>query len=115
MIPENLDFMLKYGGDGTIGGGSIFGRADTQFWENVWSGDIELARNHAVKNQALLEALWLPGGWAGKYGAYQSQLKKIMELMAVPGGVVRSPRLPILDPKAISEIREILKSFEIIK
>jgi hypothetical protein len=38
-----------------------------------------------------------------------------MELMAVPGGVVRSPRLPILDPKAISEIREILKSFEIIK
>jgi hypothetical protein len=35
--------------------------------------------------------------------------------MAVPGGTVRPPRLPVLDPKAISEIREILKSFEIIK
>lgn len=114
MVPDNLDFMLQYGGDGTIGGGSIFGKDDTKYWEDVWSGDIDSARLHAERNLALLEALWLPGGWAGKWGAYQSQLKKIMELMGVPGGTVRPPRLPISDSKYIDEIRSILKKFEII-
>jgi 4-hydroxy-tetrahydrodipicolinate synthase len=114
MIPENLEFMLQNGGDGTIGGGSIFGRADTKYWEDVWSGELASARLHAENNLKLLEALWLPGGWAGKWGAYQSQLKKIMEIMNVPGGTVRPPRLPITDPDSINEIREVLKKFDLI-
>jgi 4-hydroxy-tetrahydrodipicolinate synthase len=114
MVPDNLDFMLRYGGDGTIGGGSILGRDDTKYWENIWGGDLAKARLHADKNLALLEALWVPGGWAGTWGAYQSQLKKIMEIMGVPGGTVRPPRLPITDSKSINEIQSILKKFEII-
>jgi 4-hydroxy-tetrahydrodipicolinate synthase len=114
MVPDNLDFMLEHGGDGTIGGGSIFGRPDSLYWEQVWSGDLEPARAHARANLALLEALWLPGGWAGKWGAYQSQLKAIMEMIGAPGGVVRPPRLPITDPASLEEIRKILVNAGVI-
>ena len=115
MVPENLEFMLKHGGDGTIGGGSIFGRADSKFWEDVWSGNIDAAMEHAKLNAGLLEAIWAPGGWAGKYGAYQSQLKAIMKLMGVPGGEVRPPRLPLTNPESIELIRKVLVNYGVIK
>jgi 1-pyrroline-4-hydroxy-2-carboxylate deaminase len=115
MIPENLEFMLKHGGDGTIGGGSIFGYADSKFWEDVWSGNIEAAMDHAKLNAGLLDALWAPGGWAGKYGAYQSQLKAIMKLMDVPGGEVRPPRLPLTNLESIELIRKVLVNYGVIK
>ena len=114
MVPAHLDFMLANGGDGTIGGGSIFGRADSLYWENLWSGDIDAARKHAERNLKLLEALWLPGGWAGKWGGYQSQLKAIMAMLGVPGGTVRPPRLPITDPKALTAIRTVLAEFNLV-
>ena len=114
MVPAHLDFMMENGGDGTIGGGSIFGRADTLYWEQVWQGDVASAKKHAERNLALLEALWLPGGWAGKWGAYQSQLKAIMAMMGVPGGTVRPPRLPITDPQSLTAIRTILTDFGVL-
>jgi len=114
MVPAHLDFMLANGGDGTIGGGSIFGRADSLYWENLWSGDIDATRKHAERNLKLLEALWLPGGWAGKWGGYQSQLKAIMAMLGVPGGTVRPPRLPITDPKALTAIRTVLEEFDLV-
>ena len=114
MVPAHLDFMLANGGDGTIGGGSIFGRADSLYWEQVWSGDIDSARKHAERNLKLLEALWLPGGWAGKWGGYQSQLKAIMAMLGVPGGTVRPPRLPITDPEALTAIRTVLQEFGLV-
>lgn len=114
MVPTNLDFMRANGGDGTIGGGSIFGRPDSLYWEQVWSGDIEAARKHAERNLKLLEALWLPGGWAGKWGAYQSQLKAIMAMIGAPGGTVRAPRLPITDENYLTAIRTVLKDFDLV-
>lgn len=114
MVPAHLDFMLANGGDGTIGGGSIFGRADSLYWEQVWGGEIDSARKHAERNLKLLEALWLPGGWAGKWGGYQSQLKAIMAILGVPGGTVRPPRLPITDPDALIAIRTVLREFDLV-
>jgi 4-hydroxy-tetrahydrodipicolinate synthase len=108
MVPENLKFMQQYGGDGTIGGGSIYGKADPLFWENYWSGNIEAAQKHAAANEILLGKLWQPGGWRGIYGAYQSQLKAIMKIMDLPGGSVRAPRLPLTDPASLAKIRAAL-------
>ena len=108
MVPENLKFMQQYGGDGTIGGGSIYGKADPLFWENYWSGNIEAAQKHSVENEILLGKLWQPGGWRGIYGSYQSQLKAIMKIMGLPGGSVRAPRLPLTDPVSLAKIRATL-------
>ena len=105
---RGLEELRTHGGDGSVGGGSLFGRADPQYWEDVWAGDLDKAHEHAVRSDRLFPQLWLPGGWAGKFGAYQSQLKALMQMLGQPGGHVRAPRLPVTDPAALAEMRAIL-------
>jgi dihydrodipicolinate synthase/N-acetylneuraminate lyase len=109
MTTPGYEQLREHGGDGTIGGGTLFGRADPEFWEAHWRGDEDAARAHAERNERLLEALWLPGGWAGRYGHYASQLKALMAILGQPGGTVRRPRLPVTDEASLDALREILE------
>jgi dihydrodipicolinate synthase/N-acetylneuraminate lyase len=108
MSSEGFEQLLAHGGDGFIGGGTVFGAPDPEFWENYWSGDHDACRAHAVRTDRLFPKLWLPGGWGGKYGAYQSQLKAIMQMLGQPGGEVRRPRLPVTDEASLAAIRAVL-------
>ena len=108
MTLRGLDMLQRYGGDGFIGGGSLFGPADAQFWRSYWAGDIAACKEYARRNEELFPKLWLPGGWAGVHGAYQSELKAIMAMLGQPGGVTRRPRLPVSDPAQLAEIRSVL-------
>jgi dihydrodipicolinate synthase/N-acetylneuraminate lyase len=108
MSLEGFEQLLLHGGDGFVGGGTLFGAPDPAFWESYWAGDFDACRAHAVRTDRLFPKLWLPGGWAGKYGAYQSQLKAIMKMLGQPGGEVRRPRLPVTDPQSLAEIRAVL-------
>jgi 4-hydroxy-tetrahydrodipicolinate synthase len=108
MSVAGLEFLLEHGGDGFIGGGSLRGAADAEFWEAVWRGDVEIAREHARRTDELFPKLWLPGGWGGQFGAYQSQLKALMKLLGQPGGEVRPPRLPVTDGASLRRMEEIL-------
>jgi 1-pyrroline-4-hydroxy-2-carboxylate deaminase len=108
MSSEGFEQLLLHGGDGFIGGGTLFGRPDAEFWESYWRGDHDACRAHAMRTDRLFPKLWLPGGWAGKYGAYQSQLKAIMRMLGQPGGEVRRPRLPVTDPASLAAIRAVL-------
>jgi 4-hydroxy-tetrahydrodipicolinate synthase len=109
MSEAGLDLLLEVGGDGFIGGGSLWGSRDAEFWEAVWRGDVDSAREHARRTDDLFPKLWLPGGWGGHYGAYQSQLKVLMQLLGQPiGTTVRSPRLPVTDEASIAAMRVIL-------
>jgi dihydrodipicolinate synthase/N-acetylneuraminate lyase len=110
MTRRGLEVLRKSGGDGFIGGGSLFGPADAEFWEAFWKGDFETCERHARRNEELFPKLWLPGGWAGVHGAYQSELKVAMKLLGQPGGTVRRPRLPITSPVAWAEITDALVS-----
>jgi 4-hydroxy-tetrahydrodipicolinate synthase len=108
MSVAGLEFLLECGGDGFIGGGSLWGAPDAEFWEAVWRGDVETAREHARRTDELFPKLWLPGGWGGHFGAYQSQLKALMAMLSQPGGQVRPPRLPVTDEASLKQMREIL-------
>ncbi len=108
MSEAGLGLLLEVGGDGFIGGGSLWGRPDAEFWEAVWRGDVETAREHARRTDELFPKLWLPGGWGGHYGAYQSQLKALMKLLGQPAGTVRPPRLPVTDEASIAAMRGVL-------
>jgi 4-hydroxy-tetrahydrodipicolinate synthase len=108
MSREGFEQLLLHGGDGFIGGGTIFGAPDPAFWESYWRGDHDACRAHALRTDRLFPKLWLPGGWAGRYGAYQSQLKAIMKLLGQPGGEVRRPRLPVTDEASLAAIRTVL-------
>ena len=55
------------------------------------SGDLDYAYEHARRTDDLFPRLWLPGGWGGQFGAYQSQLKALMKMLGQPGGEVRPP------------------------
>lgn len=110
MSPRGLQELNAIGGDGTIGGGCLFGRPDPEFWEAHWRGDDDAALAHATRNEALFPKLWRPGGWAGQHGHYASELKAAMAIIGQPGGTVRPPRLPITDPAALGEIRSILEA-----
>ena len=109
MSVAGLDFLLEHGGDGFIGGGSLWGSPDA----GVLGGG--LARRHrrpryehARRTDELFPKLWLPGGWGGQFGAYQSQLKALMRMLGQPGGEVRPPRLPVTDEASLRRLHEIL-------
>jgi dihydrodipicolinate synthase/N-acetylneuraminate lyase len=108
MTTRGYEQLRTHGGDGTIGGGTLFGRPDPEFWEAYWRGDDETALAHAARNERLFEKLWLPGGWAGRHGHYASELKALMAMLGQPGGTVRRPRLPITDEAKLDEMRAIL-------
>lgn len=108
MSARGVEVLRREGGDGSVGGGSLWGRPDAQFWENYWAGDFESMQAHAVACDRLFPKLWLPGGWAGVYGAYQSQLKELMRMLGQPAGQVRRPRLPVTDPADLMTMRSVL-------
>ncbi len=114
MTARGHEVLSSVGGDGFIGGGSVFGAADGEFWEAHWRGEHDACLAHARRNEQLFPHLWLPGGWAGVHGAYQSELKLVMGLLGQPGGTVRRPRLPITDPAAAAEVQEALVAAELL-
>jgi 4-hydroxy-tetrahydrodipicolinate synthase len=115
MSTEGYAQLKAHGGDGFIGGGTVFGSPDPQFWEDYWRGDDEACLAHARRTEDLFPRLWLPGGWAGKYGGYQSQLKAIMKMLGQPGGEPRLPRLPVDDEQSLREIRAVLVEFGLLQ
>jgi len=108
MSERGVEVLRTEGGDGTVGGGSLWGQPDPAFWESYWAGDFEAMTAHAVKGDQLFPKLWLPGGWAGHYGAYQSQLKELMRMLGQPAGHVRRPRLPVTDSASLAAMRAVL-------
>ena len=108
MTADGLEALKQHGGDGYIGGGTIFGAPDADFWEAYWRGDEDACLAHAKRIDELFPKLWLPGGWAGHWGGYQSVLKAIMKMLGQPGGEPRPPRLPVTDAASLAAIREVL-------
>jgi dihydrodipicolinate synthase/N-acetylneuraminate lyase len=115
MSTRGVEHLKAYGGDGFIGGGSLFGAPDGRFWEDWWAGDEAAVLVHARRTEELFPRLWMPGGWAGLYGGYQSQLKAIMKMLGQPGGEPRRPRLPVDDPQALEQIRAVLVEFGLLQ
>ncbi|HTL41019.1 MAG TPA: dihydrodipicolinate synthase family protein [Pseudolysinimonas sp.] len=108
MSVRGVEVLKTEGGDGFVGGGSLNGRPDSQFWEDYWAGDFAALEEYAVKADRLFPKLWLPGGWAGIYGSYQAQLKELMRMLGQPAGHVRHPRLPVTDPEKLAILRAVL-------
>ena len=109
MNPAGLAALRQIGGDGFVGGGSIFGAADAEFWNALWRGDFVSCLAHAERFAKLTKQIWEPD-WSGKFGGAQSQVKAIMAMLGQPGGHPRPPRLPITDKVQLDGLRAALAS-----
>jgi 1-pyrroline-4-hydroxy-2-carboxylate deaminase len=104
---DGLARLTEIGGDGSIDGGGIGAPFAVPFYEAVWRGDLEAARDYAIRYRALMDQLIQPD-WSGVYGSPQAQLKAAMNLLGQPGGYPRRPYSEVDDPDALASLRTVL-------
>ena len=109
MNPVGVAALRQIGGDGFVGGGTIFGAPDAEFWNALWRGDYAFCEAHAERVAKLTRQIW-NSDWTGKFGGGQSQVKAIMAMLGQPGGHPRPPRLPITDQATLDGLRAVLAS-----
>ncbi|WOF23255.1 dihydrodipicolinate synthase family protein [Microbacterium betulae] len=110
---KGLALMLGLGGDGAIDGGGVGAPYAVPFFDAVADGNAELARYWVDKYQAISGRLIAPD-YAGRFASPISQLKAAMWLLGQPGGVVREPLSPLVEPRAVAAIAEILREAGLI-
>lgn len=93
---RGLAILQGLGGDGNIDGGGLGAVFAAGFYEAVWRGDLEAARDLSTKYLTMSGAL-VDADYAGKFGSPVAQLKAVMRHLGQPGGYVRPPLLDI-DP-----------------
>lgn len=99
--------MIRYeGGDGLMGAGAVLGSDQPRFFDAVWAGDMERARELGDKDMILMRD-WFNADYGGKVGAAQSIFKAALNLQGLPGGHVRAPLLP-LGAEKIEIVRDTL-------
>jgi 1-pyrroline-4-hydroxy-2-carboxylate deaminase len=106
--PRGLAIMRELGGDGYIDGGGVGAPFAVPFFEALWLGRLEEAREHARRYWALTSGLVGPD-FSGRFGSPSSQLKAAMALLGQPGGEVRPPLAPTTDPARIAQIGAVLR------
>lgn len=93
---RGLAILGELGGDGNIDGGGLGAVFAAGFYEAVWRGDLDAARDLSQKYLTMSAAL-IDADYAGRFGSPVAQLKAVMRHMGQPGGYVRPPLVDI-DP-----------------
>jgi len=104
-----LALLGELGGDGNIDGGGLGALLAVRFYEAVWRGDLNAAREAADGYEALMSQLINPD-WSGRFGSPPAQIKAAMNLLGQPGGYPRKPLLPIEDKASLDKLASILVS-----
>ncbi|WP_239018194.1 dihydrodipicolinate synthase family protein [Sphingomonas flavalba] len=89
-----LTLLQARGGDGTMGAGGVLGRAQPDFYNHLWAGDIDAARACGRQDRATMDA-WYTSDLVGRFGSGPAILKAALNLQGLPGGTVRPPLLPV--------------------
>ncbi len=104
---RGLAALLNIGGDGNIDGGGVGAPYAVPYYAAVASGDKDAALRWVEKYQSLSGRLINPD-YSGIYASPVSQLKAVMAMLGQPGGQVRPPLLPLVDPERLAAIRRIV-------
>ena len=113
-VPVNelgITLIQHHGADGSIGSGAVLGAEHPRFFECVWKGDLDGARESAARNRFLFEQ-WTNPDFSSKIGSPQAVMKAALNLRGLPGGHPRPPILPLL-PEEVDRVRETLHALGI--
>ena len=107
-----LTMLRTHGGDGTMGAGGVLGRAQSGFYDKLWAGDIDGARECGLKDRVLMRE-WYTPELVGRFGSGPAILKAAMDAQGLPGGPVRAPLLPVTEADR-EKIAQTLRNLHII-
>lgn len=94
MDDAGLALLKGAGGDGTMGAGGVLGRAQPDFYNHVWAGDFESARDCGRQDRVIMDA-WYTKDLVGRFGSGPAILKAALNVQGLPGGHVRRPLLDV--------------------
>jgi 1-pyrroline-4-hydroxy-2-carboxylate deaminase len=106
--PRGLAILRELGGDGYIDGGGLGAPFAVPFFEAVWEGRVDDAREHAVRYWELTTS-FVNSDFSGRFGSPSAQLKAAMAILGQPGGAVRPPLQPITDRDKLVQIEHVLE------
>jgi len=96
-IPMNdlgITLAQHHGADGTMGAGAILGRDQPDFFNAIWEGDTERARQMGRRDSAVMQD-WFTSDLTGRFGSAQAIFKEALNQQGLPGGYPRRPILPL--------------------
>lgn len=94
--PRGMAFMLGVGGDGNIDGGGLGAPFAVPFYNEVFAGNVQAAREHSAR-YARLVSLLVNDDYSSKFASPTAQLKAAMNILGQPGGQVRPPLLAMAE------------------
>lgn len=100
---RGLAVLRELGGAGNIDGGGIGALLGSAFYESVWRGDLEAARDYAARYQMIATGL-TRADYSGRFGSPVAQVKAAMRILGQPGGHVRPPLMDVADDVASAHI-----------
>ncbi len=106
MDEAGLALLEARGGDGTIGAGAVLGRVHPDFYNHLWAGRIEAARQCGRQDRVIIDE-WYTPELTGRFGSGPSILKAALNAQGLPGGHVRPP-LQDVSAEGLERIRETL-------
>ncbi|WP_439533776.1 dihydrodipicolinate synthase family protein [Polymorphobacter sp.] len=90
MDEHGLQLLHAAGGDGTMGAGAVLGRVHADFYNHLWAGDLDAARECGRKDRVIMEQ-WYTTDLVGRFGSGPAILKAGLSARGVPAGFVRPP------------------------
>ncbi len=109
-IPMNelgISLVREHNADGTMGAGAVLGRDHPDFFNAIWAGDIERARQLGERDETIMRE-WFKPDYTGKFGSAQATFKEALNQQGLPGGYPRRPLLPLTSEGA-EKVRQTLK------
>lgn len=104
-IPMNdlgITLAQHHDADGTMGAGAVLGRDQPDFFNAIWGGDIERARELGRRDSTVMRD-WFTADLTGRFGSAQAIFKEALNQQGLPGGHPRRPIQP-LDESGVARV-----------
>jgi 4-hydroxy-tetrahydrodipicolinate synthase len=108
----SIVMMSSRGGDGLMGAGGVLGRDQPDFFNHIWAGDLDKARECGRRDAITMKA-WYTPQLTGRFGSGPAILKTALNVRGVPGGFVRAPYLD-LKPQDVEKVRNTMRELKYI-
>lgn len=96
-IPMNdlgISLIQHENGDGLMGAGAVLGRDQPDFFNAIWDGEIEQARELGKRDLHVMQQ-WFNRDYTSKFGTSQAIFKEALNAQGLPGGYPKRPILPL--------------------